>query len=216
MANLKNFSAEEVKQAISGKYELYYSTIRYGYYLPKYKSGIITEAYITQVLAGQVYCPKFSDIKLAPCPQPPDKDTLIKYANQIRTPNGKPLGIGSDDHTPDKDWLLALLSTHRPDLKIFKKDYVPPPRVVKIDAKPSISLPSDFLEGLPVSRKKTKAKRLTMISKGKLETKLERAKFLANKYGQDQVVLQQEIKEMKKKSKVRAAVASTADNLLGH
>lgn len=69
----KNFTAEEVKNAISGKYELYYSTIRYGYYLPKYKSNIITESYITQVLAGDLYCPKFSDIKLAPCPQPPDK-----------------------------------------------------------------------------------------------------------------------------------------------
>ncbi len=73
MAAQKNFTAEEVKNAISGKYELYYSTIRYGYYLPKYKSNIITESYITKVLAGEIYCPKFSDIKLSPCPQPPDK-----------------------------------------------------------------------------------------------------------------------------------------------
>ena len=47
MAELKNYSAEEVKRVISGKYELYHSIIRYGYYLPKYKSSIITEAYLT-------------------------------------------------------------------------------------------------------------------------------------------------------------------------
>jgi hypothetical protein len=49
-ANLKNFSAEEVKEHISGKFELYDSAIRNGYYLPKYKSGIITENYLTIVI----------------------------------------------------------------------------------------------------------------------------------------------------------------------
>ena len=51
-----------------------------------------------------------------------------------------------------------------------------PPRVTKIEAKPMISLPSDFLADLPASRKKTKAKRLSMINKGKLEGKAERIK----------------------------------------
>ena len=178
MANLSNFTPEEVKRVISGKHELYESTVRYGYFLPQFKSGIITEAYITEVLGGNIFCPKYSDIRMAPCPRPPDKQTLIKYANQIKTPNGKSLGIGDEDHTPDKDWLLKVLSTYKPELKIFAKDYVAPPRVVKIDSKPSIALPSDFLEGLPDSRRKTKAKRLTMISKGKAEAKLERVKSM--------------------------------------
>jgi hypothetical protein len=50
MSNLKNFSAEEVKECISGKFELYDSAIRNGYYLPKYKSGIINENYLTNVI----------------------------------------------------------------------------------------------------------------------------------------------------------------------
>lgn len=80
---------------------------------------------------------------------------------------------------------------------------MPPPRVLKADAKPTISLPSDFLDDLPASRKKTKAKRLNMISKGKQEAKLERAKFLEAKYGKDALRLDKEIKEKKdsKKSK---------------
>jgi hypothetical protein len=50
MSNLKNFSAEEVKESISGKFELYDAAKRNGYYLPKYKSGIITENYLTNVI----------------------------------------------------------------------------------------------------------------------------------------------------------------------
>jgi hypothetical protein len=121
----------------------------------------------------------------------------------ITTPTKKPLGLDDPDHLPDKAWLVALLSTFKPDLKIFKKSYVPPPRVLKADAKPTISLPSDFLDDLPASRKKTKAKRLNMISKGKQEAKLERAKFLTLKYGKDAARIDKEIKEKKdlKKSK---------------
>ena len=80
---------------------------------------------------------------------------------------------------------MAVLSTYSPDLKIFKKDYVAPPRVLKAEDTPNIALPSDFLDNLPPSRKKTKAKRLTMLSKGKKEAQLERAKYLVARYGQD-------------------------------
>jgi hypothetical protein len=165
MANLTNFTPEEFSRVISGKAELYESALRNGFKLPSYKSGIINEAYISGVINGEIFCPKYSDIRLLPCPRPPDKETLIKYANQIKTPNNKPLAIGSDDHTPDKEWLIMLLSTYKPDLKIFKKDYVAPPKIPNINQKPLIALPSDFLEGLPVSRKKAKAKRLAMISR---------------------------------------------------
>jgi hypothetical protein len=182
MANNTNFTPAEFTRVISGKAELYESAIRNGFKLPSYKSGIVTETYITSVILGEIYCPKYSDIRLLPCPRPPDKDTLIGYARQIKIPGNKSLGIGDDDHTPDKEWLLMLLSTHKPDLKIFKKDYVAPPRVPKIDEKPSISLPSDFLKDLPVSRKKTKAKRLAIISKGKTESKLEHTKTMVTKY----------------------------------
>jgi hypothetical protein len=133
MANLTNFTPEEFSRVISGKAELYESALRNGYYLPKYKSGIINEAYITGVINGEIFCPKYTDIRLLPCPRPPDKDTLIGYARQIKTPGNKPLAIGVDDHTPDKAWLIVLLSTYKADLKIFKKDYVAPPKIPKID-----------------------------------------------------------------------------------
>jgi len=164
--------------------------------LPKYKSGIVTEVYITDVICKKIYCPLFKDIKLLPCPCPPDKDTLIKYAKDIKTPNKLPLGI-TEDYTPNKEWLLTLLSTHRPDLPIFKKDYVAPPRIVKMADQFNINLPSDFLESLPASRKKTKAKRLSMLSKGKMESKLERIKDLQQKFKAEGAKIEDLIKASK-------------------
>ena len=189
MASMSNVTAEELTKVISGKHELYEAAIRNGFYLPKFKSGILNETYITDVVCGRVYCPLFKDIRLLPCPRPPDKETLIKFAKDIKTPNNKPLGITDKDHTLDKEWLMALLSTHRPELKIFKKNYVAPPRVPKLAARPSINLPDGFLSGLPISRKRTKAKRLNMISKGKTESKLERIKTLQAKFKEEKLKL---------------------------
>ena len=78
-----------------------------------------------------------------------------------------------------------------------------PPRVVKAEDKPNIALPSDFLDNLPASRKKTKAKRLTMISKGKKEGQIERTNFLAERYAQDKVQYEEELRDIKKKEKVK-------------
>jgi hypothetical protein len=128
-----NFTAEEVKRVISGKFELYQAVLRYAYYLPRYKSNIITEAYLTQVLSGDVFCPKYPDINLLPCPTPPDKETLLKAVRAIKIPGAKPLGIDDEDHLPDKIWLLHILSTYQPDHPIFAKSYVAPPRTKKIE-----------------------------------------------------------------------------------
>ena len=57
MTNMGTFSAEELTKVISGKHELYEAAIRNGYYLPKFKSGIVTETYITDVICGRVFCP---------------------------------------------------------------------------------------------------------------------------------------------------------------
>ena len=192
---------------ISGKHELYEAAIRNGYYLPKFKSGIITETYITDVICKRVYCPQFKDIRLLPCPRPPDKDSLIKYAKEIKPANNLPLGIDKE-HTPNKEWLLALLSTHKSDLHIFRKDYVAPARVPKLAAKPSINLPSDFLTGLPNSRKRTKAKRLTMIAKGKMESKIERIKTLQEKFKKESIKLDNQLKASKQKEMNRTQQSS--------
>jgi hypothetical protein len=61
----------------------------------------------------------------------------------------------------------------------------------------NINLPSDFLDSLPASRKKTKAKRLTMLSKGKMESKLERIKDLQQKFKAEGAKIEDLIKASK-------------------
>ena len=118
---------EEVKNIIGNKADLYDTAIRNGWYLPKYKSSIITEEYITNVITGKVYCPKFSEIKLVPCPRPPDKEVLLKDLKRYFASQQKSTGI-DETHMPDKNWMVTVLGTYNPVLPYFKKGYVPPPK----------------------------------------------------------------------------------------
>ena len=83
-----------------------------------------------------------------------------------------------------------------------------PPRTPKLSARPSINLPSDFLSGFPTSRKRTKAKRLTMIAKGKMESKLERIKTLQEKFKKESLKLDNQIKASKQKEMNRTQQSS--------
>ena len=56
---LTEHTIEEVKGIIGSKADLYDAAIRNGWYLPKFKSSIITEQYITGVITGKIFCPRF-------------------------------------------------------------------------------------------------------------------------------------------------------------
>lgn len=71
-----------------------------------------------------------------------------------------------------------------------------PPRVAPVQDDTKISLPADFMTGLPAPRRKVKQKRLQMISKNKMETKLDRIKQMQEKFKKE---------FLKQKNKVDAA-----------
>jgi hypothetical protein len=153
---MQSYSVKEVSKVIGNKSELYEAAIRNGYFLPKFKCTIITEEYLNAVLRGELSCAKYHDIRLKPCPVPPDKESLIKILEEVFADRSKPLGIDAS-HTPDKDWLLAMISTFDPENEIFHKSYVPPTRKEKKElAKGKVALPADFLVGLPERRGKGK------------------------------------------------------------
>jgi hypothetical protein len=137
------------------------------------------------VISGQLVCPKYTEVKLRPCPLPPDKEVLIKFAQSAV--GNKALGI-DENHQPDKNWLLAVVSTYNPDCTIFKKSFMPPRRHQKVEVNAKVSLPADFLKDLPESRKKRKKRRLGMLRAGREEAKAERIKKLQDTY-RKQVVL---------------------------
>ena len=177
-------SMEEVKFIIGNKADLYDAAIRNGWYLPKMKSSIITEEYITNVITGKVFCPRFSDIKLVPCPKPPEKQLMLKDFARLVNSKKKESGI-DESHTPDKNWLLAVLGTYNPALPYFKKGYVPPPKNTQAASVTKVQLPENFLEGLPNSKRKVKIRKLALLSKSKEDGKLKRFKLLKEKFASE-------------------------------
>ena len=76
-ANLQ-LSVNEFSKVVQNRRDLYEGLIRNGFYLPKYKTTMITEDYMRNVMHGKAYCPKYSEIKMMPCPRPPTVDVLLK------------------------------------------------------------------------------------------------------------------------------------------
>ena len=162
-------TTKEVSFHFHNKQLFYEAAVRNWWYLPKFKSSIITEDYISDVVNGRVYCPKYSDIKLKPCPKAPDKEILMFKLENILPQANINLPLGFDEiHQPDKPWLLAVLATVYPACDIFKKGYVPEPKVPKYNDTPNVELPDDFLDDLPLNPKRVKHRKLKIFSKEKL------------------------------------------------
>ena len=178
-------SIDEVKRIIGRKADLYDAAVRNGWYLPKYKSTMITEDYLMGVITGKVYCPKYSDIRLIPCPCPPEKEVLLRdFSRLMQSHNRTAYGI-DDVHQPDKSWMLAILGTYNPKLAYFDKGYVPPPKATSMAYTAKVELPAHFLEGLPESKRKVKARHLKMYSNSKHEGKLQRYKVLKERFAKE-------------------------------
>ena len=155
--------------------DLYNAAIRNGYYLPSKSSSLVREEYLMEVISGQVYCPLFKDIRLQPCPMPPSKDILLTSLQEVLKQQHKDAGI-DDKHTPNKQWIVHVLSTLQPKNQIFDKNYVPP-KVKKAVSEVAkiVQLPSNFIKDLPISKYKG-SKRLQLTRDGKLERKVLRLK----------------------------------------
>ena len=113
--------------------------------MPKFKTTMITEDYMRNVISGKAFCPKFEEIKMLPCPRPPNKDVLIAKFYKICDSRNFTLTGVDEKHIPDKRWLLDFVSTFKPDDEIFKKNYLPPVRETKLSELKTIELPSHFL-----------------------------------------------------------------------
>ena len=49
---------------------------RYGFYLPR-SGPFCSISYIMGVLSGRFYAPKFTELRLRPCPDPPVREVLL-------------------------------------------------------------------------------------------------------------------------------------------
>ena len=62
---------KESAKLVAEKKDYYKALERNGFHLPEYKSSLVTREFLIAVRGGDVYCPKYSDLKLRPCPDPP-------------------------------------------------------------------------------------------------------------------------------------------------
>ena len=92
--------------------------IRNGFYLPSIKSTIVTVDYMQNVRYKVIWCLMYGEIKLLPCPNPPNKFELISEFEKLAKAIGAKTGI-TDLKVPDKGWLLAAIGTLKPDHAIF-------------------------------------------------------------------------------------------------
>lgn len=124
-----------------------------------------------EVINGSYYCLFYKDVRLMPCIRPPPKQLLLEKLMLLMAKLNKNPGI-DDKHTPDKQWIIAVLATLNSKDEIFDKNYVPPVKFTAEKIYKSIDLPSSFIKGLPISRKVVKCRRLKLITSGKSLTKV--------------------------------------------
>lgn len=178
---------------------------------------MINEEYMRNVISGKTFCPKFSDVRMLPCPRPPHVDVLLKKFHRICAEKNI-LYSGVDDvHLPDKAWLLTFISTYRPDDEIFKKEYLPPVKETKLSELQTISLPASFVKDLPQSTRRSRRKGLRISKEGIAGQKLERMKRLRKEIGDR--ILEEEVKtdeHSKKKSKTKSSTNEGAFKTPAH
>ena len=168
---------EQAKLLVKSKSHLYKAMIRNGWYLPKLKSSVVTEKYLNGVRDKKYYCPKYSDLKTLPCPDPPGKEFLLDEV--MKFTNAKRLDIGAvEGKVPDSDWLLQVLAILSPDHDVFRKDYMPPIKEVKKEDL-VVDNSDNFFSGLPLLKKKKDFKTISKLKQyrfGSIESRVKKLK----------------------------------------
>ena len=68
---------------IASKRDFYDAMVANDYYLPRYKSSMVTEDYMRDILGGRTFCPQYKDVKLLPCSRPPLVELLLGKFHRI-------------------------------------------------------------------------------------------------------------------------------------
>jgi len=215
MSNKVKMTVDEFSKVMANVRDLYEACVRNNYYLPKIKSTMVTEEYMKNVINGKAFCPKFDDIKMLPCPRPPNKEVLIDKFLEICVSHNFTMNCGIDDkHKPDKTWLINFIASFKPDDEIFKKNYVPPAKENKLSELKTIEMPADFMDGLPQSKRRVRRKGLRIAKDGLRAQKKERFKMMSKKFHNS--MLLEEAKDDKleeaKRSKVKSVRATTNES----
>ena len=112
------------KEFAGNKTEFYNAMLLNNFYLGSKNSSCMTYEYMEKVRIGDFYVPKFTELKVRPCPYPPLKQVIFQEIVNILKALGKKLGIKSFTAI-NLDWMIMVLSTLKPEHRFFAKDYLP-------------------------------------------------------------------------------------------
>ena len=129
---------------MGSKADLYDTVLRNGYYLPSITSTLVSEQYLTSVMAKKIFCPLFEEIRKKPAPSLPTKAVLILKLVEVAIVKNWEMGI-SEQLQPNKTWIVDLLSSFKPDDEVFNKGYLTPPIKRKQEEHKTVVIPKDFL-----------------------------------------------------------------------
>lgn len=106
--------------------DLYEILVRNHYYMPQ-RGQWLTKKVMLQIFIGAMYCPKYEEVVVRPCPHPPSKLVLLAEINKEITKSAR-LGSnktvpGAGTRLPDARWLLDVLATLNPKHELFSKTY---------------------------------------------------------------------------------------------
>jgi hypothetical protein len=146
---------KEASSIVNSKKSYYEACIRNGFFLPSFKSSLITMEYLIAVREKRILCPMHAEIRLRPCPVPPLKELILGEILKCEQIMGFNIGLSKpeDAWLVDSEWLVALLSTMNPDHRFFRKDYKPSPEESRQRTNPledaCISNADNFFTDLP-------------------------------------------------------------------
>ncbi|CAD8073415.1 unnamed protein product [Paramecium sonneborni] len=182
-------SRQQANQFIPSLESAYYGLVLQGKYLPKLNSSIITSEYLLGVLFESYYVPQVEEINIGVLLKPIKKLELIDELLKIQM-NGQKWGIDLK-HTPNKEWIVNVLKTLKPDHFIFKTET----EIGKFDMKKFTNEQIAKIKELDLSMgKKSNVRRFFRISKEK-QIELEKQRQIIKK----QALLQ---KMKRKKSQI--------------
>ena len=118
-------SVNYAQDVVKTKRDFHEALDRLGHNVAPIKSGGCTIDYLMKVRSGEIWCPKYVDVRLRSCYQPPKKEVLFnEIVNHLHHAGNLEFGFSDASKVP-VEYLLRCLSTLNPEHKFFDKSYYP-------------------------------------------------------------------------------------------
>jgi hypothetical protein len=103
---VREIRADEAARFVANRRDLWEAMQRSGWFLPRF-GPVITLAYLQAVRAGNLWCPRYEEVRLRPCLVPPPTKQLLEWIAEA-------LVLQHHSH-PDRSVVLGFTANRVPD-----------------------------------------------------------------------------------------------------